>query len=390
MFGMEEKFDIVIANPPYVDSETMAREQPEIRDVYSKIYSTAKGNWDLYIPFLELGHNLLSENGVTSFITPNKWYAISYGNKIRDKLHDKIVRIANCNQVKVFEAGNSPVVTIFKKHADDENIIVDKFDNSYNIIEQTIIKNKTISDNFGIVFADNLSLICKIKSQLKTVKDYYKADNPCSVSEAYEIKKILEELPESDSSTNNYFLFVNTGTIDPFLPLWGIKITTYLKSKYKRPAINKQKFKQLFARRFNQTKQQKLIISGMRHFESFFDNEGKYIAGKSTEILINKSGLNLKVALAIFNTRLIRFFIKQNYNVLGIDGGINFTTDLIESLPFPSFDTTDKEKDIIKLVDNIVSSQDKKLIQSFQLQLDKMAYKLYGLTEEEIKIVETN
>ena len=67
----------------------------------------------------------------------------------------------------------------------------------------------------------------------------------------------------------------------------------------------------------------------MRHFESFIDEQGEYIAGKSTEILIQRSDFRLKLILGLLNSALIRFYIKEAYGVLGIDGGINFTTDLI-------------------------------------------------------------
>lgn len=392
MFGVEDGFDILIANPPYVDSEIMTKEEPELRKMYSEIYSTTKGNWDLYIPFLELGYNLLAENGVASFITPNKWYAIGYGKEIRKKLIKKIKRIANCNVVKVFEAGNSPVISIFTKEDQRKEIFIDKFDKNYNIEHEFRIERDLLSNNLGISLADHFSIIKNLLNQEKIIGDYYSIENPCSVSEAYEIKKIIE-----DSSTCNTgisqsnFLFVNTGTIDPFITLWGEKNTTYLKTKYKRPIINRDKFKNLFPKRFKQFCQPKIIISGMRHFESFLDEKSFYIAGKSTEILIKKSGLNLKIALAILNSKLIKFYIKQSYSVLGIGGGINFTTSLIENLPVPNLEATKQQKPFIKLVDQILKK--KKYNPNadtgeLEREIDEMVYELYGLTQEEIKIIE--
>jgi len=135
----------------------------------------------------------------------------------------------------------------------------------------------------------------------------------------------------------------------------------------------------------------------MRHFESFIDQKGCYVAGKSTEILLQKNGLDLKVALGILNSKLVRFYIKQAYSVLGIDGGINFTTDLIESLPVPRFQKTGVDW-IIKTVDKIlmisqsedylanISKQSK--VAELKREMDQMVYKLYSLTDNEIAIVE--
>ncbi|MFH1900844.1 MAG: N-6 DNA methylase [Candidatus Omnitrophota bacterium] len=391
-------FDIVIANPPYVDSETMVKEQPVLRQRYSELYSTAKGNWDLYVPFLELGHKILTNTGTACFITPNKWFAIGYGKEIRKKLIGNIYRIANCNSVKVFEAGNSPVVTIFGKNSQAKEVRIDKFDINYSIGHSLNIKRRFLADNLGLALSDFLSIAINIRNQPKNISDYYVAENPCSVSEAYEIKKVLKDLSSYKDSGHPYFRFVNTGTIDHFLSLWGKKNTTYLKSKYYNPVVNKLIFQKLFPKRYKQTIKPKLIVSGMRHFESFLDEDGQYIAGKSTEILFKNSELSLKVALGILNSRLISFYIKQAYSVLGIDGGINFTTDLIESLPIPEFNTIDIQKPFIKIVDKILSitkSSDylgnpakKEEVKEYEKQIDQFVYKLYDLTPEEIKIIE--
>ncbi len=79
VFQEEGGFDVVIANPPYVDSERMTKEMPEQREEIAKAFATTKGNWDLYIPFWERGFKLLSVKGCAVFITPNKWLAIGYG-----------------------------------------------------------------------------------------------------------------------------------------------------------------------------------------------------------------------------------------------------------------------------------------------------------------------
>ncbi len=389
MFGIESGFDIIIANPPYIDSETMVKEQPHLRQQYAQTYSTATGNWDLYIPFLQLGVGLLAHDGVSSFITPNKWYAIGYGKGIRKLLTHNIYRIANCNSVKVFEAGNSPVVTIYGKTNDATEITVDLFDENYVIKTSVKVKADLLGGNLGMALADFLETVLSIRNKHTPLGEYLSAENPCSVSEAYEIKELIHELPENEESI--YFRFVNTGTIDPFVSLWGQKNTTYLKTKYRRPVINKEKFKDRFPRRYTQSTQPKLVVSGMRHFESFLDLNGKYVAGKSTEILVDKSGLDLKVALAVLNSNTIRFYIKQVYGVLGIDGGINFTTDLIESLPFPLADKRG-QKILVNLVDKVIqnSTEEQKKMPDYENQIDKLVYKLYGLTPAEIKIVENN
>ena len=62
VFREKGGFDIVIGNPPYVDSEEMKRSMPEQREIYTKKYSCAKGNWDLFVLFIEKGMDLLAKN----------------------------------------------------------------------------------------------------------------------------------------------------------------------------------------------------------------------------------------------------------------------------------------------------------------------------------------
>ena len=70
LFG-RTNFDIVLGNPPYVDSEMMTVKYPEFRNYLKKEYESTTGNWDLFIPFIERGIALTAPNGSLSFIVKN-------------------------------------------------------------------------------------------------------------------------------------------------------------------------------------------------------------------------------------------------------------------------------------------------------------------------------
>ncbi len=90
-------FDAVIGNPPFLDSEFLKRTVPYERTAIGNLYESTTGNWDLYIPFIELSLRILKPSGFHAFVTPNKIigsdYAISLQqhclltNKIRE-VHD--------------------------------------------------------------------------------------------------------------------------------------------------------------------------------------------------------------------------------------------------------------------------------------------------------------
>ncbi|MFH1890547.1 MAG: DNA methyltransferase [Candidatus Kuenenbacteria bacterium] len=384
-------FDVVIANPPYVDSERMTKETPKLRKVLSEKYITAKGNWDLYIPFWELGINILSTAGIASFITPNKWLSIKYGEELRNLLSDHIYKIGNCDQIDVFEAGNSPIIVFAKNKQKSKNVLIDIFQTDYSVSNLAVVSiiNATIP-NWGWMLSQNIKLILKISNQIAG-KKYYHCENPFTVSEAYEVKEFIEDLGEEKFyNPKKYFKFINTGTIDKYLFLWGKKKTTYLKKKYFFPVIQRNVFSEKFPRRYKQMNAIKIVISGMRYFECVLDSKTDIIAGKSTVIL--KSNSDYKVILGILNSKLISFYIKESFGSSGIDGGINFTADLVENLPFPELDRKNK-KEIECLVDQILKKKKDNPeadVGELEKTIDQLVYKFYNLTKEEIKIIENN
>jgi hypothetical protein len=88
VFNKKGGFDAVVANPPYIDSEGMTKDSPELRQLIQRTYSMTKGNWDIYIAFYEKGLNLLSACGVLSFITPDKWISKPFGDELRFQTKD--------------------------------------------------------------------------------------------------------------------------------------------------------------------------------------------------------------------------------------------------------------------------------------------------------------
>ena len=110
------RFDVVVGNPPFVDSEAMTKYWTREREYISSTYSTTKGNWDLYIAFLELGCNLLSETGYLAFITPDKWISKDFGIEIRKRILPGLVSILPVGR-GVFEGSlvDSIITTVSSK-----------------------------------------------------------------------------------------------------------------------------------------------------------------------------------------------------------------------------------------------------------------------------------
>ena len=236
MFGIENGFDITLGNPPYVDSENMVKTNPDERAVIADLFETTKGNWDLYIPFWEKSINLCKPSGVATLITPNKWLSISYGKALRKLSNELIYHIVDYSKFRAFEDTGVFAVVAFMSKTKKDNLRVTSFIDKDNIIFDLRLASNLPStlDTWGIFLSINLPLVLKIMKKGEKLSKICDAEEPFTVSEAYSISEYIHEAEEvKDKSLK----FINTGTIDSYVSLWGIKLTTYLKTKYSKPVI---------------------------------------------------------------------------------------------------------------------------------------------------------
>ena len=79
MFGVNDGFDILIGNPPYIQLHG------ELAKLYADCgYKTFARTGDIYCLFYERGHQLLKDEGHLCYITSNKWMRAGYGEKTRE------------------------------------------------------------------------------------------------------------------------------------------------------------------------------------------------------------------------------------------------------------------------------------------------------------------
>ena len=341
-------FEAVVGNPPYVDSENMIKSIPDERKYINRQFETAKGNWDLYVPFWELSINKINSEGNASLITPNKWLSIGYGRALRKLLKENLFLISDFSKIKVFEGSGIFTVVAFASKDKNKNVDIQLFEDNYKLAFHQTISKRALSkfDNLGVLFTQSFPLIERVIWECKKLSEICKVEEAFTVSEAYQLSDFIQEL--SEFSKNNFFKLVITGTIDRYVSRWGIAHTKYLKTEYLMPVISSKKFKDFSHRRYEQAQSKKIIISGIRYFESFLDKEGEFIAGKSTVILRDISGhCNFETILALMNSRFVTYYLKESFGSLAMDEGINFTAPLVSELPIPriSFTTNKKERE---------------------------------------------
>jgi type I restriction-modification system DNA methylase subunit len=78
-------FDAVIGNPPYVRIQALQEWAPiEVEHYKTAFKSASKGNYDIYVVFVEKGLSLLNKNGRLGFILPHKFFNAQYGEPLRE------------------------------------------------------------------------------------------------------------------------------------------------------------------------------------------------------------------------------------------------------------------------------------------------------------------
>ena len=99
------KFDCIISNPPYVKFQNFRKRQPRIAEFLVEHYRSATiGNFDLYLPFIEAGMDLLSPSGRMGFIAPNVWLFNEYGAALRELVAERrsLERFVDFKSFQVF------------------------------------------------------------------------------------------------------------------------------------------------------------------------------------------------------------------------------------------------------------------------------------------------
>lgn len=385
MFGIKEGFDIVIANPPYVDSESMAKNSPEEREQYKETFTTAKGNWDLFVPFIEKGISLLSELGHLSYIIPNKLIAAKYATTLREFISSRTVcEVRDYSRLPVFIEADVYPVTIVAMNSSPSPKSQSTF-TTMGELETVRFKNKSSSASiknhayWDIFFYDakTFELLMKMLSHKKLKQAGISILGAATVSEAYRLKEVMKD----SNSEKAVRKIVNTGTIDKYQSLWGTQEMQYLKKKYLFPVVSNDDLQAMNATRLSQAKSEKIIIAGMsKEIEAYYDVNGEYLAGKSTSIILGQPE-TLWVLLGILNSALVDFFINKYFNSLKMSGGyLNISKEILENIPL----ATTKNDQLLQLAKEMSNSPKVETKQ----KIDQLVYKLYGLTEGEIEIVE--
>lgn len=114
--GYDPGFDVVLGNPPYIRIQMMTEWAPLEVEFYKRRYATAsKGNYDIYVVFVERGLELLNSRGQLGYILPHKFFNAQYGEPLRKLISDgcHLSEVVHFGHQQVFEQASTYTALLF-------------------------------------------------------------------------------------------------------------------------------------------------------------------------------------------------------------------------------------------------------------------------------------
>jgi len=390
MFGFHT-FDIIIGNPPYISALAAKKILPaELRDQYKFVYKSATGAYDMYLLFLEMGLNLLSENGYLVLITPTKFLSAKYGESFRSVANSYLLEIADFDNARIFEsAGVSTVVSLYSRTLDSRdidvkcNVYAEDYENPMAI--KTFPRSSLVEfpeQTWGHLKWGNYELISKIYRKCLPTESLFEVVASSTAAEADDWSKLI-----SENETRTSFKMINTGTIRKYVCLWGVSPYSNKKSRILNPYL--ETFS-IGDRRIRMFSSPKLIIAKLsKQLRASLDVKGEFSSSNSVFVLDSNSPYSLTVLAAIMNSTLMDYIYRMTFSGLNLLGSFQFQAPQIRILPIPAQVNEDFCQQIEAKVSEIVNSlPESEIMTSLMAELDKLIYESYGLTDEEISIVE--
>ncbi|MCL6525151.1 MAG: Eco57I restriction-modification methylase domain-containing protein [Thermoflavifilum sp.] len=450
MFGVTDGFDIVIGNPPYIQLQNDGGKLAKL--YANQKFQTFARTGDIYTLFYEKGLQLLKDKGILAFITSNKWMRAGYGEKTREFFlkYNPLMLIdlgpgvfenatVDTNILIIQKAPNQNHLKAITYN--DKKLSIEETVNSQSVILEKLTKNawfigssaeqqlKEKIERIGKPLKDwDVNIYYGIKTGLNeafiinTEKRNEILANCKTEEERIRTEKIIKPILRGRDIKRYYYEWAELWVIGTF-PALRLNIDDY-------PAIKKYFLDNFDIRQLEQSgkkypelgfdarkktgnkwfetqdqiayypefEKEKVVWSetikiysyGPKNYPRFSYTTKDFYLDKTTFFL---SGKNQKYFLALLNSKIGEFLLENGYCVKLGTGSRGLQKILIEKIPLPPITASNQGivSQIESLVDKILSAKKQNPqadTQELEQEIDRLVYKLYDLTEEEIKIIE--
>ena len=117
----------------------------------------------------------------------------------------------------------------------------------------------------------------------------------------------------------------------------------------------------------------------------FFDKDASYTVSNTGYIV---TGKDIKYLFALLNTKFIEFCFRNFYSISMGATGVRWLSQYISNLPIVK--PFESAQHLVNLIDKIIELKTNNYDTSMlEKEIDDIVYSSYGITEEEIKIIES-
>ena len=427
IFNQKKGFDIVIMNPPY-GAEFNQIEKNILKKKYDYVVERIPNS---FLYFLGLAYEITKQQGVVSVIQPNEFLFQIYMTKARRFFiqNTQILYAINVGE-DVFKAVVPTCVIAFQKNklgsyqipvADLRECSLPELSIRLNKKSFTLSSTELILATPDNIFSFDLlstTLVNKLAANFKPLEDYC-TDVASGISTSCDGVYIVKEdfAKAEEFEVKHLKPCIRGGQINRFItPLTTKEYVLYINENFdakKAPNIYRYllKNKELLIRKCVEKKNgsRDWAILFRSRSENLFkkpkimirqtgdsiiattDTDVGYYCIDSVNIVLLKDELNTLVDyfVGLLNSSLLKFY----YREISQEGGrvlAQVKPQRIRSLPIV-IATSAKQKSLINLVQSIIQIKEKNPeadVSKFERQIDNLVYSLYGLTAEEIKIIE--
>ena len=380
-------FDVVIGNPPYL---RIRDELVKVREYFFENYKVSENQLDLYHLFIEKSFNISNKSSIHSLIVPNAYLANQNNIRLRKFILDnfKIDRIIDIKDDVFDEASVDVLIYIFAKLEDSNLSTYLTVENGDFIFKHSFDPKsfyKTPNNNFTVTIDSNRQLIIdrildksiqltELFDTISGIKEYQIGKGkPTQTKEQVE-KRVFNSASKIDDT---YLPELRGKNILKYNYDWRSEYISYGNWLAEPRVPSFFKGEKIIVRQIPGKKS--LIASYVK--DDFVVDQTAYIAKPKTDC-------NLLFYLGIINSKLLYWYF-QNINNEFDSLFPKIKVKEFNSLPLPKQDMNNIE--ISNLVENILNAKEDNQqsdTSTLESEIDQLVYQLYGLTDDEIKIVE--
>ncbi|MCR4913188.1 MAG: Eco57I restriction-modification methylase domain-containing protein [Lactobacillus sp.] len=120
---LKQRFDIILGNPPYLNTSDIKKESKLASEIFSDKFKTAYKQYDKYYLFIEQMLKLLKDDGNGTYIVPNKFPMIESGLELRKILTKHISSFIDFGATQLFKGKDIyvSIIDFVKKEQDRIN-----------------------------------------------------------------------------------------------------------------------------------------------------------------------------------------------------------------------------------------------------------------------------